>query len=141
MPFQFDPMMFKRFEGQVRLAEGMAMDIAEEAAHAFAETAERVMREEFLAATTKTGLSGKPAGRKGPGRYNTGKLVAAIMHEVEVGGREAIGRAGFLRDQEPYYLYQDRGTKSVPAAHAMQKAFIEGREAAIKVIRQRWSSR
>lgn len=139
MPFVFDPTQFKRFSGRVRLVQNLAHEVAEEAATAFAETAERVMRETFIAAETPTGRARSDAGGNGPGRVDTGRLINAITHALEVGGLEVVGRAGFLKDQEAYFLIQDQSERY--GAHAMQAGFIAGREAAIAVIVSRWSAR
>lgn len=139
MPFTFDPSMFKRFAGRTRTLESMARDVAEEAASAFATTAERVMREAFIAASTPTGQARVAAGGNGPGRVDTERLINAISSALEAGGLQVVGRAGFLNDQQPYFLIQDQS--DLYGAHAMQAAFIAGREAAIQVIVSRWSSR
>lgn len=138
MPFEFDPTMFRRFTGQIELMQNQAQAVAVLAAEAFAETAERVMRTEFIAAETTTGYLRAKAGGNGPGRVDTERLINAIRSALEVHGSSVVARAGFLEDQEPYFLYQDRGTQTLPAAHAMEVAFNYGREAAIAVILERW---
>lgn len=132
--------MFKRFTGQVSLMEKQARAVALLAAEAFADTAERVMRETFIAAETPTGRARADAGGNGPGRVDTERLINAIMQQLEAHGSAVVPRAGFLEDQQPYFLLQDQGFQNVEGAHALEAAFVAGREAAIAVILDRWGS-
>jgi hypothetical protein len=74
------------------------------------------------AAETKTGKSGKPAGRKSAGREVTGALINAIATNVETEKTKAVtkmvgwhGWPGGPNNREKYFAAQERGSKGRPS--------------------------
>ena len=136
MPFTFDAGSFRRFSAQIGVAQKTTLEIATRAAEIFAETAERVMIEVMTQASTPTGEARVARGGSGPGRINTGALIKAILADLEREGRSVTGRAGWLEDQQDYYLIQDQSARY--GAHALEQGFIAGRNAAIEYIEREW---
>lgn len=64
-----------------------------------------IVTQAAITARAYTAERGRPTSRGG-GRIDTGDMVAAIQHEVELSGREIIGKFGFLGKQADYFLYQ-----------------------------------
>lgn len=58
-----------------------------------------------LTARAFTAERGRPTSRGG-GRVDSGAMAEAIKHEVELSGKEIIGRFGFIGQQADYFLYQ-----------------------------------
>lgn len=136
MPFTFDASQFRRFQAQITGIEKLAIFVAKEAAEAFGEAAERVMIQVMTEAATPTGQRRVQAGGNGPGRIDTRRLIDAIMHDLIREGGAVVGRAGWLEDQQEYFLIQDQSKRY--GAHALEQGFIAGRNAAIEVIERRW---
>ncbi len=82
------------------------------------------------AAETETGKSGKPKGRKGPGREVHGELIGAVATNVETQKTKAVtlivGWHGWPRnDRERYFEYQEQGTKGrKPSAADIERARV-----------------
>lgn len=66
------------------------------------------------AATTPTGLSGRPAGRRGPGREVTGAMIRDIATNIETmkttGDTKVLGWHGWSTSTRGYYEFQEQGT-------------------------------
>lgn len=108
-------------------------------AEAMAE-AEVLMKTFVEQAVTKTGLE-RQAGyskrtrtidsSREPGRIETGKMINAIEATVLDAGEIVVGSWGWLNglDEDTlYFLYQENGTGTLPAMHALLQSFIEIRE-------------
>lgn len=91
---------------QTRVSKAMASAVAKgKAVQAIA----------LRAATTPTGESGRPKGRKGAGREVTGTLIKAIATNVETQKTKAVttivGWHGWPKSDRPdYFGYQEQGT-------------------------------
>lgn len=100
--------------------------------------AEALMRQYVEEAVTATGLAraagrskSKRGGGSDPGRIETGRMIAAIQHTVVDEGDTVIGSWGWLSglDEDTlYFLFQENGTGTLPAMHALLQSFIQIRE-------------
>ena len=101
-----------RLEGRVKSATQKAMAKS----MAFGK---RTQSEALRAATTKTGLSGRPAGRKGPGREVTGDMINSIRTQVET---LTVGKSSLVTGWhgwpggDDYFGYQEIGTRGRTAS-------------------------
>lgn len=98
-----------RLEGRVQGATRDAM------AKAMA-LGRRTQAEALRAAETKTGRSGKPKGRRGPGREVTGEMIRKIATNVETyqygTGTRVNGWHGWSTiDRSSHISFQEKGTK------------------------------
>jgi len=86
----------------------------------------RVQAQALRDATTKTGLSGQPKGRKGPGREVTGSMIAGIATNVETykdgSATQITGWHGWPTEGRNYFEYQERGTKGRGGASKAESA-------------------
>jgi hypothetical protein len=103
------------FVGSIDQLEGRIQTAVSTAMASGMAQGKRVQAATLRAATTKTGRSGKPAGRKGPGREVTGEMIGAIATNVETQKVAAVtsivGWHGWARHRPTYYEYQEGGTK------------------------------
>lgn len=136
----FDPKQFKTFTDRI---SAVAEDVAQEAVEAFIDASLPIMIEAFEQATTPTGERRFEKGGNGPGRIDTGLMVGNLKGAIERSATSFVGRAGWLENgpQQPYFLLQDQGFQNVVGAHALERGFQAGREAARRVIESRWSNR
>jgi hypothetical protein len=96
--------------------------------------AELEMKRYISFAVTPTGLaraagkSTKHRGEKGhrgePGRILTGTMIDAVSSAVADGGDMVTGMFGWLQDPENYFLYQENGTRTLPAMNALFQAYL-----------------
>jgi hypothetical protein len=95
-------------EGRVQTAAASAM------ASGMAKGKE-VQAATLRAAETAKGLSGRPKGRKGPGREVTGTMISEIVTNVETqkvtSVTNIVGFHGWARHREDYIKFQEIGTK------------------------------
>lgn len=80
---------------------------------------------ELFIATRGTPKSGKQ------GRIDTGHMIQSVSWRVELDGGNLIGEFGWTETQEPYFYYQEAGTRSgamIPAMLALEDAGIMARE-------------
>lgn len=102
--------------------------------------AETMMKTYVETAITKTGLE-RAAGHskrartidsgRDPGRIETGRMINAIESTVVSDGDLVIGSWGWLNGLDAdtlYFLYQENGTGTLPAMHALLQSFIQIRE-------------
>ena len=103
------------FAAQVDLLEGRVLGATRDAMAAGMAEGRRVQTAALKAAETKTGLSGKPKKRRGPGRDVTGKLIGAIGTNVETERLSTmtniIGWHGWGREIPVYFKAQELGSK------------------------------
>jgi hypothetical protein len=76
--------------------------------------------EELLAAETRTGRARVEAGGNGPGRYDSGDMIADVASDVFDDGDEIVGEWGFIWDVEKYYLAQEHGLGHVPPVFGLE---------------------
>lgn len=114
--------------------EGRVVSIAEKAMIAGMDFGKDLQAQALQQAVTRTGLSGKPSGRNGPGRDVNGDMIEALTRGVEIlqtGVRTIItGFHGWKTEGRRYFAYQEKGTKDghVPAANSLGIAIIPVRE-------------
>lgn len=102
---------------------------------------ETVMRRVIVNAVTKTGQeraagNNRNPARQGvganggqPGRVETGAMLDAVDSEViAIDPSLVVGRIGWTAGALDYFAYQENGTGTVPAMHALLEAFITARE-------------
>jgi len=103
------------FVAKVDMLEGRVQTGVQEAMATGVAQGKKVQAAALRAAETRTGRSGKPKGRKGPGREVTGKLIGDIATNVETQKVTAVttvvGWHGWRRYRPDYYEYQERGTR------------------------------
>lgn len=120
----------QRFESDVK--EGAASIVAD-----FAHDGERVMEQVIVEAETKTGyarVADDDNPGNSPGRVDTGLMINQVSSEWEQDGDTYIGRFGWTKETEDYFLYQENGTEHIEAMNALGSAAVQGRERAIKRI-------
>lgn len=103
------------FVTKVDELEGRVQAAAERAMQRAMTEGKRRQVDALRAAVTKTGLSGRPKGRRGPGRDVTGTMIGAIASNVEVfktaSETHVTGWHGWpADDRESYFEYQEKGT-------------------------------
>lgn len=87
------------------------------------------MQHTLIVSTTKTGEARAARGRGAPGRIETSDMFNDIKSEGALDGNVAVGRIGWLNNQQDYYLTQDETAYSgKPPMHALFNAFIRARE-------------
>lgn len=146
MAWSFDPNheKFKKFTDRIA---AVAEDVAQEAVEAFVDAALPVMIDRFEETSepiaTPTGRARVARGGNGPGRVDTGHMVGNMRAAIERTATSFVGKAGWLDNgpQDPYFLLQENGFQTVEGAHALERGFQAGREAARRVIESRWSNR
>ena len=103
------------FAAQIDQIEGRVQGAVQDAMSTGVAQGKRVQAATLRAAETKTGRSGRPKGRKGPGREVTGHLINDLATNVETQKVTAVtnivGWHGWRRHRPDYYEYQERGTK------------------------------
>ena len=84
-------------------------------------------------AVTRTGIERVRSGRgEFAGRHVEGRMIGAITSYVTVeddegGNYTVVGRWGWPHPAD-YFLQQDQGTESIPAAHSLAMSFLFTRE-------------
>jgi len=112
-------------EGRVQGATVRAMDYAMKRGKEYQTYA-------LVNAVTPTGLSGygkNPAGRRGPGRDDTGTMIDAIRTNVEVArladGDQITGWHGWsIEERENYFRRQEQGTRHITPANSLGVAIV-----------------
>jgi hypothetical protein len=94
------------------------------------------MQDTLETAETKTGRARVDSGSGAfPGRHVTGQMVDAVASSETKEGDTWIGRWGWA-NPEVYFLAQDSGTDTLPAAHSLLESFVAIREAFIGEVRE-----
>lgn len=87
------------------------------------------MQHTLIVSTTKTGEERAARSAGAPGRIETSDMFNDIRSEGTVNGSVAVGRIGWLGNQQDYYLTQDNTAYSgKPPMHALFNAFVKARE-------------
>lgn len=125
---------------QIRRFEQGIKDDAERIVKEFAHDGERAMEKIIQESITETGIErvnanfGSETGSRSPGRIDTGLMINSVNSEFEVDGDTFTGRFGWTKEVEDYFLYQENGTRTIEAMHALFTANLEQREIALKKI-------
>lgn len=103
------------FVAAVELLEGRVQDVAGKSMARGMALGRKAQAAALRAAETDTGKSGKPKGRKGPGREVTSALINGIVTNVETQKNgpitQILGWHGWKRERPDYFKYQELGTK------------------------------
>lgn len=92
-------------------------------------------------ATTRTGQSGYPQGRGSAGRNVTGNMINKVSSGATEEGNTYLGFFGWAAsDMEPYFFYQEEGTPVVPAAGALEAAYMSEKTRAEARLNRIWNS-
>lgn len=121
---------------ELRAKSKYAIDATEQITAMSVDEAAELQRELLDRATTNYGRWRMERGRGNTeGRNDTGHMIGAITHDVEVGGGRVTGRWGWLFNpaDTDAIRAQDWGTNVVPAAHSLLDSYVE--------IRERWLRR
>jgi len=100
----------------------------------FATNGEADMKEIITSSTTDTGFAREAAGQGVPGRIDSKDMIGDVSAEAGGNGSDFIGRFGWLKGFEAYYLLQENGTTRIAAMNALHGSYIRNREAAIARI-------
>lgn len=103
------------FSSKVDDLEGRVQAGAQRAMASSMALGRRTQTEALRAAVTETGISGKPKGRKGPGREVTGSMIQGIATNVETykdsTSTTVTGWHGWPTEGRKHFEFQERGTK------------------------------
>ena len=89
------------------------------------------LQENLEAAVTSTGEKRVAKGGVSAGRHRSGNMVGSISYDdaANIEGNEfSMSFGWFAGDFEEYFRDQDLGTGIIPAANAMNPAFVAARE-------------
>lgn len=101
----------------------------------FAENGERDMLTIIESATTSTGEARAAAGKGVAGRIKSSDMIDDVSADAGRNRSAFIGRFGWLKGFEDYYLLQENGTSRIAAMSALHGSNIKNREAAFARIR------
>jgi hypothetical protein len=133
------------FESIMDDLEGRVQAAARDAMAAAMALGKRTQAEVLRAEVTRKGLSGKPKGRRGPGREVTGAMIDSVKTNVEIqkfnNATQIIGWHGWSDDNRGgggrsrgYFEFQEKGTRGrgagSPSATAIPLRGTRGRKRA-----------